>query len=541
MRLLPVIICFLIFSCSTEKELSTIENLHILIESLSSDNMQGRNPGTEGGQLAKNYISEQFSLTNLKTFDNSYFHEVPAVSSTVKDSSFFTISFRDRDRKLNYGSEVVFWSKRNIKNQKIDSSDLVFVGYGIVAPEYNWNDYEGIDVSGKTVVMLINDPGFDTGRLNLFNGRAMTYYGRWTYKFEEAAKQGAAAAIIIHEEEAAAYPWSVVENSWTGPQLDLQRKDLGMSRTILESWISIDVADEIFTFTGFNYDLLKEFALDKTFQAFEMKGLSLTSNINSDISYFSSHNLIGYKEGVSKPDEYLIFMAHWDHLGVNKDLTGDQIFNGAADNAAGVAAVIELARKFDQVQTERSIIFTALTLEESGLLGSAYLAENPPVDLANVVAGFNFDRILPTGKTKDMAVIGYGASELEDILEAELEKEGRYLNPDPNPEKGYFYRSDHISFAKKGVPVLYADDGFDLEIGGIEKGFNEIYDYTNYRYHGVDDEYDPSWNLEGFEQTINTLFNISFELSNSNDWPNWYEGNEFREIRDAQLVSKNTP
>jgi Zn-dependent M28 family amino/carboxypeptidase len=541
MRLLPAIICFLIFSCSTEKELSTIENLHILIESLSSDNMQGRNPGTEGGQLAKNYISEQFSLTNLKTFDNSYFHEVPAVSSTVKDSSFFTISFRDRDRKLNYGSEVVFWSKRNIKNQKIDSSDLVFVGYGIVAPEYNWNDYEGIDVSGKTVVMLINDPGFDTGRLNLFNGRAMTYYGRWTYKFEEAAKQGAAAAIIIHEEEAAAYPWSVVENSWTGPQLDLQRKDLGMSRTILESWISIDVADEIFTFTGFNYDLLKEFALDKTFQAFEMKGLSLTSNINSDISYFSSHNLIGYKEGVSKPDEYLIFMAHWDHLGVNKDLTGDQIFNGAADNAAGVAAVIELARKFDQVQTERSIIFTALTLEESGLLGSAYLAENPPVDLANVVAGFNFDRILPTGKTKDMAVIGYGASELEDILEAELKKEGRYINPDPNPEKGYFYRSDHISFAKKGVPVLYADDGFDLEIGGIEKGFNEIYDYTNYRYHGVDDEYDPSWDLEGFEQTINTLFNISFELSNSNDWPNWYEGNEFREIRDAQLMSKNTP
>ena len=541
MRLLPVIICFLIFSCSTEKELSTIENLHILIESLSSDNMQGRNPGTEGGQLAKNYISEQFSLTNLKNFDNSFFHEVPAVSSTVKDSSFFTISFRDKDRKLNYGSEVVFWSKRNIKNQKIDSSDLVFVGYGIVAPEYNWNDYEGIDVSGKTVVMLINDPGFDTGRLNLFNGRAMTYYGRWTYKFEEAAKQGAAAAIIIHEEEAAAYPWSVVENSWTGPQLDLQRKDLGISRTILESWISIDVADEIFTFTGFNYDLLKEFALDKTFQAFEMKGLSLTSNINSDISYFSSHNLIGYKEGVSKPDEYLIFMAHWDHLGVNKDLTGDQIFNGAADNAAGVAAVIELARKFDQVQTERSIIFTALTLEESGLLGSAYLAENPPVDLANVVAGFNFDRILPTGKTKDMAVIGYGASELEDILEAELEKEGRYINPDPNPEKGYFYRSDHISFAKKGVPVLYADDGFDLEIGGIEKGFNEIYDYTNYRYHGVDDEYDPSWNLEGFEQTINTLFNISFELSNSNDWPNWYEGNEFREIRDAQLMLKNSP
>ncbi len=541
MRIFSLILCFLIFSCSFDDDITTIENLHLITESLSSDDMQGRNPGTEGGQLAKNYISNKFSETNLKTFGNSYFHEVPAVSSNVLDSSFFTISFRDKDRKLNYGSEVVFWSKRNLKNQRINSSDLVFVGYGIVAPEYNWNDYEGIDVKGKTVVMLINDPGFDTRRLNLFNGRSMTYYGRWTYKFEEAAKQGATAAIIIHEEEAAAYPWSVVENSWTGPQLDLQRKDLGMSRTILESWINIDVANEILTFTGFNYDSLKEFALDKSFQAFEMKGLSLTSKINSDISYFSSHNLVGYKKGSSKPDEYLIFMAHWDHLGVNEELPGDKIFNGAADNATGVAAVIELARLFDSVQTERSIIFTALTLEESGLLGSAYLAENPPVDLANVVAGFNFDRILPTGKTNDMAVIGYGASELEDLLEMELEKQGRYINPDPNPEKGYFYRSDHISFAKKGVPVLYADDGFDLEAGGIEKGFNEIYDYTNYRYHGVEDEYDPSWNLEGFEQTINTIFNISVNLSNSDDWPNWYEGNEFRAIRDAQQAQKNTP
>ena len=541
MRLFLLLFCFLIFSCSTDKEISTIENLHSLIETLSSDDMQGRNPGTEGGQIAKNYISDKFSETNLKTFGKSFFHEVPAVSSTLEDSSFFTISFRDRDRKLSYGNEVVFWSKRNQKNQKINSSELVFVGYGIVAPEYDWNDYDGIDVEGKTVVILINDPGFDTGKLRLFNGRSMTYYGRWTYKFEEAARQGATAAIIIHEEEAASYPWSVVENSWTGPQLDLQRKDLGMSRTILESWISLDVANEIFTFTGFNYDSLKEFALDNSFQAFEMKGLSLTSKINSDINYFSSHNLVGFKEGTSKPDEYLIFMAHWDHLGINEDLVGDQIFNGAADNATGVAAVIELSRLFEKVETERSIIFAALTLEESGLLGSTYLAENPPIDLANLVAGFNFDGILPTGRTNDMAVIGYGASELEDLLEQELEKQGRYINPDPNPEKGYFYRSDHISFAKKGVPVLYSDDGFDLQIGGIEKGFSEIYDYTNSRYHGVEDEYDASWNLQGFEQTIHTIFNISYALSNSDDWPNWYEGNEFRAIRDKQLSTKNTP
>ena len=541
MRLFLLLFCFLIFSCSTDREISTIENLHLLIETLSSDDMQGRNPGTEGGQTAKNYISDKFSETNLKTFGKSFFHEVPAVSSTLEDSSFFTISFRDRDRKLSYGNEVVFWSKRNQKNQKINSSELVFVGYGIVAPEYDWNDYDGIDVQGKTVVILINDPGFDTGKLRLFNGRSMTYYGRWTYKFEEAARQGATAAIIIHEEEAASYPWSVVENSWTGPQLDLQRKDLGMSRTILESWISLDVANEIFTFTGFNYDSLKEFALDNSFQAFEMKGLSLTSKINSNINYFSSHNLVGFKEGTSKPDEYLIFMAHWDHLGINEDLVGDQIFNGASDNATGVAAVIELSRLFEKVETKRSIIFAALTLEESGLLGSTYLAENPPIDLANLVAGFNFDGILPTGRTNDMAVIGYGASELEDLLEQELEKQGRYINPDPNPEKGYFYRSDHISFAKKGVPVLYSDDGFDLQIGGVEKGFSEIYDYTNSRYHGVEDEYDASWNLQGFEQTIHTIFNISYALSNSDDWPNWYEGNEFRAIRDKQLSKKNTP
>ena len=541
MRLFLLLFCFLIFSCATDREISTIENLHSLIETLSSDDMQGRNPGTEGGQIAKNYISDKFSETNLKTFGKSFFHEVPAVSSTLEDSSFFTISFRDRDRKLSYGNEVVFWSKRNQKNQKINSSELVFVGYGIVAPEYDWNDYDGIDVQGKTVVILINDPGFDTGKLRLFNGRSMTYYGRWTYKFEEAARQGATAAIIIHEEEAASYPWSVVENSWTGPQLDLQRKDLGMSRTILESWISLDVANEIFTFTGFNYDSLKEFALDNSFQAFEMKGLSLTSKINSNINYFSSHNLVGFKEGTSKPDEYLIFMAHWDHLGINEDLVGDQIFNGASDNATGVAAVIELSRLFEKVETKRSIIFAALTLEESGLLGSTYLAENPPIDLANLVAGFNFDGILPTGRTNDMAVIGYGASELEDLLEQELEKQGRYINPDPNPEKGYFYRSDHISFAKKGVPVLYSDDGFDLQIGGIEKGFSEIYDYTNSRYHGVEDEYDASWNLQGFEQTIHTIFNISYALSNSDDWPNWYEGNEFRAIRDKQLSTKNTP
>ena len=532
---------FFIFSCTTENSNSkTIKNLHYLIKELSSDEMQGRNPGTEGAKITKNFIASEFKKNGLTPLDKTFFQEVPAVSSLVVDKSFFTISFRDQDKKFDYGSEVVFWSKRNKGEQIIRSSDLVFVGYGIVAPEYKWNDYAGVDVKGKTVVMLVNDPGFDTGKLRLFNGSAMTYYGRWTYKFEEAARQGAAAAIIIHEENAAAYPWSVVQNSWTGPQLDLQRKNLGIDRCILESWISLESANNILEFTGFDYLTLKEFALDRNFQAFTLKGLKLTATIKSDINYFSSHNLIGFKKGTINPDEFIIFMAHWDHLGLT-DEGKDKIYNGAVDNATGVAGIIELARLFKNIDTDRSLIFLATTLEESGLLGSEFFANYPPIDLANVVAGFNFDGILPTGKTKDMAVIGYGASELEELLERQLLKEGRYINPDPNPEKGFFYRSDHISFAKRGVPVLFSDDGFDLIDGGKIAGMEKLYDYTLNKYHAVNDEYDESWNLEGLEQNINTIFSISLQLANSNSWPNWYENNEFRAIRDLQLSKKSTP
>ena len=532
---------FFIFSCTIENSNSnTIKNLHYLIKELSSDEMQGRNPGTEGAKITKNFIANEFKKNGLTPLDKTFFQEVPAVSSVVSDKSFFTVSFRDQDKKFNYGSEVVFWTKRNKGEQIIRSSDLIFVGYGIVAPEYDWDDYAGVDVKGKTVVMLINDPGFDTGKLRLFNGSTMTYYGRWTYKFEEAARQGAAAAIIIHEENAAAYPWSVVENSWTGPQLDLQRKNLGMDRCILESWISLESANNILEFTGFDYLTLKEFALDKNFQAFTLKGLTLTATIKNDINYFSSHNLIGYKKGASNSNECIIFMAHWDHLGL-ADEGKDKIYNGAVDNATGVAGIIELARLFKTIDTDRSLIFLATTLEESGLLGSEFFANYPPIDLANVVAGFNFDGILPTGKTKDMAVIGYGASELEELLERELLKEGRYINPDPNPEKGFFYRSDHISFAKRGIPVLFSDDGFDLIDGGKTAGMEKLYDYTLNKYHAVNDEYEESWNLEGLEQNINTIFSISLQLANSNTWPNWYEGNEFRAIRDLQLSKKSTP
>jgi Zn-dependent M28 family amino/carboxypeptidase len=533
-------ISIFITGCSDSLSDTTDGRLRYWISTLSSDEFEGRAPGTEGGQLTKNFISKTFQNLNLDPVDGSYFLDVPASEITLKDSSYLTLSFRGNDRKMSTGDEVVFWTKQARDYRKIRDSEVVFVGYGIVAPEYNWNDYEGIDVKGKTVVILINDPGFATGKLRLFNGRSMTYYGRWTYKFEEAARQGAAAAIIVHEEEPAAYPWSVVENSWQGPQLDLQRDDLGADRVILEGWIKDSILNDVLNFTGFDYDSLKQIALEKTFSAFPLRGLTLSSEIHNKVRYLQSHNIAAVKKGIAYPDEYILFMAHWDHLGIvnSSQLGENNIMNGAVDNATGVAAILEFAKRFSEVETDRSIMFLAVTLEESGLLGSEYFAKYPPIDLANIVAGFNYDGILPTGLTNDMVVVGYGASELEDLLENELVKSGRYINPDPNPEKGYFYRSDHISFAKRGVPVLYADGGFDLVAGGKEAGFLIEEEYRVDAYHGVADEYDESWDLDGLNQSIDVIFNISNELANSQQWPNWYDGNEFKSIRDASREGK---
>jgi Zn-dependent M28 family amino/carboxypeptidase len=533
-------ISILTSSCSDSLSDTTDGRLRYWISTLASDEFEGRSPGTEGGQLTKNFISKTFQDLNLEPVNGSYFLDVPTSEITLKDSSYLTLSFRGNDRKMITGDEVVFWTKQAREYRKIRDSEVVFVGYGIVAPEYDWNDYAGIDVKGKTVVILVNDPGFATGKLRLFNGRSMTYYGRWTYKFEEAARQGAAAAIIVHEEEPAAYPWSVVENSWQGPQLDLQRADLGEDRVILEGWIRDTVLTDVLSYTGFNYDSLKAIALEKTFSAFPLRGLTLSSEIHNKVRYLQSHNIASIKKGTTNPDEYILFMAHWDHLGIldGGDVGEDVISNGAVDNATGVAAILEFAKRFSEVDTQRSIMFLAVTLEESGLLGSEYFAQYPPIELSNIVAGFNYDGILPTGLTNDMVVVGYGASELEDLLEDELIKSGRYINPDPNPEKGYFYRSDHISFAKKGVPVLYADGGFDLVEGGKAAGIKIEEDYRLDAYHGVADEYDESWNLEGLNQSIDTIFNISNELANSTKWPNWYEGNEFKAIRDASRINK---
>ena len=508
-------------------------NLHKHIEILASDEFEGRGPGSAGGEKTKLYLKEEFKKMGLPSIKGDYYLEVPLSKMTVDlNSSFLSISKNDKARILEAGPETVYWTKRVVEGVSVRTSELVFVGYGIVAPEYGWNDYKNLDVKGKTAVMLINDPGFWTEDPKLFNGKSMTYYGRWTYKFEEAARQGAEAVLIIHDTAPAAYPWQVVESSWAGKQIDLKREDMGRSRVKIEGWITSEVAEDIFGQANLDLKALKQAALKADFQSVEMTGLTLDAALNNKVEFSISHNVAAVKNGYKKPNEYILMMAHWDHLGIKEDQSGDNIYNGAVDNASGTAGLLELANYFSNIETERSLLFLAVTAEESGLLGSQYFAEYPPIKLSNIVAGYNFDASLPVGKTRDVIVVGYGASELEDILKAELDKVGRYIVPDPQPEKGFFYRSDHISFAKKGVPMLYADSGFDKIDGGKEAGRAFGDEYTAKYYHQPSDEYDPDWDLSGFADQLTLTTKMVKYLADSDRWPEWYEGNEFRSIRE---------
>ena len=508
-------------------------NLHKHIEILASDEFEGRGPGSAGGEKTKLYLKEEFKKMGLPSIKGDYYLEVPLSKMTVDlNSSFLSISKNDKARILEAGPETVYWTKRVVEGISVRASKLVFVGYGIVAPEYGWNDYKNLDVKGKTAVMLINDPGFWTEDPELFNGKSMTYYGRWTYKFEEAARQGAEAVLIIHDTAPASYPWQVVESSWAGKQIDLKREDMGRNRVKIEGWITSEVAEDIFGQANLDLKALKQAALKADFQSVEMIGLTLDAALNNKVEFSISHNVAAVKNGYKKPNEYILMMAHWDHLGIKEDQSGDNIYNGAVDNASGTAGLLELANYFSNIETERSLLFLAVTAEESGLLGSQYFAEYPPIKLSNIVAGYNFDASLPVGKTRDVIVVGYGASELEDILKAELDKVGRYIVPDPQPEKGFFYRSDHISFAKKGVPMLYADGGFDKIDGGKEAGRAFGDEYTAKYYHQPSDEYDPDWDLSGFADQLTLTTKMVKYLADSDRWPEWYEGNEFRSIRE---------
>ena len=528
-KLSYLFLMFLIAGCTPESEFEKYKK-HVV--TLASDEFEGRAPGTAGGEKTKNYIASHFESLGLSSFGGSYLMPVNLTGINLNvDESYFNLSVNGEMLDLNYRTDVVYGTTRQIEEVAFDDSDLIFVGYGVNAPEYDWNDYK-VDVKGKTVVMLINDPGFELKGAE-FNGKAMTYYGRWTYKFEEAARQGAAGVLIIHETAPASYPWGVVENGWSGEQLNLTFADRNLNRSALEGWITLETAEQLFAELGTSYDEMKSLALTKDFQPVTMEGMKLSSKMVNSIKTSDSHNVVGYVEGSEAPEEFVLIMGHWDHMGVDTSLEGDQIYNGAVDNATGTAAVMHMAETFSKRKPKRSVAFIGLTAEESGLLGSAYLVENAPFEYRNVIGGLNLDAFPAIGKSKDITIIGYGASELEAVLDKHASVQGKYLAPDKSPEAGFFYRSDHINFAKKGIPMIYADPGIDLVDGGIEKGLELARNYTANDYHKPTDEVRDDWDWEGIEQDMDIFTNFIDDLANSGEYPNWYIKSEFRALRDA--------
>ena len=522
------------------------------VKTLADDTFEGRGPGTPAGEAAAAWIGAEMARLGLQPGgdDGTYFQKVAMVNQTIDPAqSFLTFTAPDgTEMPTVLKEDSVIWTKhQDSKTISFAPSDVVFVGYGVVAPEYDWNDYAGQDVTGKTVVILVNDPGFATGDPDLFKGKAMTYYGRWTYKFEEAARQGAAAAIIVHETEPAAYGWDVVKNSWSGAQSDLVRSDGGADRALMEGWISRAMAEKLAASAGEDFEAMKTAAKTPGFQAAPLTGLKASGEIVQTIENLDSRNVVGVLPGATTPDEYVLYTAHWDHLGKKtgqktgapgEDFYDDQIFNGAVDNATGSSALLELAEAFAAAPHDRSILFLSVTLEESGLLGSEYFAEHPTVPLNKIVAGVNMDGALPVGRTHNMVVIGYGASELEDRLAAILKADDRVITPDGKPEAGYFYRSDHISLAKRGVPMLYADGGEDKLEGGVAAGKAAAAAYTAERYHKPMDEYSDDWDLSGFTEDIQALYAVGEGIADSADWPTWYPGNEFEAARKESLASE---
>ncbi|MEJ2203408.1 MAG: M28 family metallopeptidase [Gemmatimonadota bacterium] len=516
----------------------TVEGLAEGIRTLASDEFEGRGPSSPGEERTVAYLTEEFRQIGLEPGNGDrYVQDVPLVSITVQGAPALAAQADGSQQEFAFGDEWVGWTKRVVDHATLANSDLVFVGYGVVAPEYGWNDYEGVDVQGKTVVILVNDPGFATQDPDLFNGNTMTYYGRWTYKFEEAARQGARGALIVHETEAAGYPWEVVRSSWTGPQFSLASPDDNMGRVEVEGWISLDVARRIFEVAGEDLEAATASATARDFTPVEL-GTAVSTSLPNTLERSSSANVIGRLAGTDRADEYVLYMAHWDHFGRDPNLEGDQIYNGAFDNATGTAGLLELARAFASLdpRPSRSLLFLAVTAEEQGLLGSAYYAQNPVYPRAKTVAALNMDGLNVDGPMRDITVIGYGNSELDGYVEEAAAEQGRTVRSDPEPEKGYYYRSDHFSFAKEGIPALYTDAGVDHVEHGEAWTMERRAEYTAERYHKPSDEYDPSWDLTGALEDLQLLFTVGYRLATSDAFPNWREGTEFKARRDEEIA-----
>jgi len=517
------------------------EDIAAHVKVLASDAFGGRAPGTYGEDKTAEYLVAQFERLGLQPGNgDSWFQEVPMVATTADESgSWARLSIGGEDRPLAWGSEMVLGTRTEQPNVSLEDSEMVFVGYGVNAPEAGWNDYAGLDVKGKTVVILVNDPGFHAGDDSLFAGKKMTYYGRWTYKYEEAARQGAAAAIIVHDDAGAGYGWGVVRNSWSGAQYDLPASVDPEPRLPLQGWITGEVANELFAKAGLDFEQLRAAANKPGFTAVALDDARFSASVDSSIKQSSSRNILAMLPGSERPDEAIVYTAHWDHLGDHGgEAAGegeDHIYNGAVDNATGVAGVLEIAEAFTvrDPAPARSVVFLFVTLEESGLLGSKYYAANPVIPLKDTVAVVNLDAMSVVGPTRDLVVIGLGNSELDEVLRPFAEAQGRVLVEEDGVEKGFFFRSDHFSFAKHGVPALYAKGGIDHVEHGADFGRQLQARYTAEAYHQPADEFDPAWDLGGMVQDLMALYGVGSELAGSEAWPNYVEGNAFKAARDA--------
>ena len=518
----------------------TAEDFAAYVQHLASDEFEGRKPGTIGERTTTTWLIEQFQSMGLQPgAGDSYLQNVPAIETTLLDGDqvALDVTAGGKAEKYKFRDDMIIGTLQGRSDVTVADSDIVFAGYGVVAPEYQWNDYAGLDVKGKTVVVLINDPGFGNGDETLFKGKAMTYYGRWTYKFEEAARQGAAACLIVHDTEGVGYGWPVVLNSWTGPQFSLPPSDDTAPHLAAAGWLTADAARRLFAAAGADFAGLRKAA---DLRGFKSSALSakLSVAFRSQIRNVLSTNVLALLPGSQRADEVVVYSAHWDHFGRDPSLKGDQIYNGAVDNGTGVAALLEIADAFahQQPAPRRSLLFLATTLEEAGLLGSRYYTLHPVRPLAKTVADINMDELIPWGRTRDMAVMGLGQSQLDDYLRDAL-KPARTITADEEPEKGFFYRSDQLNFARAGVPVLFARGGFDKLDGGKAAGKAAYDSFTANRYHKTADEYDPNWDLAGVIEDVQALHAVGKRLAGESTFPQWSADSEFHAAREASLKS----
>lgn len=500
------------------------------VRTLASDAFEGRKPGTSGEDKTLSYLVEQFKKLGLKPGNGaSYLQQVPMVEILAGSDATLSISGGGAVKSLAYGTDMVIWSKRVVPQALLQDSALVFVGYGIVAPEYHWNDYAQVDVRGKTVLILVNDPGFGSKDPRVFKGNAETRYGRWAYKVEEATRHGAAGVLLIHDADAAGYGWNVVVNDRSGPQLERITADDGAGRALIEGWVSAAASRALFAQAGLDYAALTAAAARPAFKPVVMS-LTVDSAVNNAMRRFSSANVIALLPGSRRNSGYVIYGAHWDHLGRQSAQAGGGIFSGAVDDASGVAGLLMLARSFKRTQpvAERSLLFVAFTGEEAGLLGSAYYLANPLFPLRETVALLNLDALHIGGPTRDVMVFGYGNSELEEDLRQVALLQGKEVHPDPNPELGMYFRSAQFSFATAGIPALYANGGIDDSARGPVWGQAQLEDYRLHRYHQTGDKYSADWNVRGTIDDLTLYYEVGNRLARSRQYPRWYPTSEFR-------------